>query len=348
MNALLVILKLQWVVFTAISLIVPTIVYLIFHKLGKRFRLNKNGRSVNYLGIAGSSLAVLIFISFWWGVIFTRHEIKVKEIVFVDSKLPESFNDYRIVQLSDAHLGTWGTDTTFLSKLVKKVNSLNPDVIVFTGDIVNRETTEVAPFLKTLGKLKAKDGVYSVLGNHDYGDYMKWNSQSEKMANLELMKMWQHQIGWKLLNNEHVFFGKGNDSIALIGVENWGEPPFKQYGNLEKAYSLDNSDNSLYDDNFKILLSHNPEHWNQEVTSLSNIDLTLSGHTHAMQMEFKIGDWRWSPAKWRYSQWSGIYQRENSEGDKLTLYVNEGCGEIGIPARYGVAYPEITLIILKK
>lgn len=341
--------EIEWIIFSILTILFPAIIYFIFRLLGKKFRWNRYGRSVNYLNIAGWVIAIFIFIGMWWGVLFTRHEIVVNKVVLVDAKIPNSFNGYRIVQLSDAHLGTWGKDTTFVHKLVEKVNSLNPDVIFFTGDIVNRETVELTPFLKTLSRLRAKDGVYSILGNHDYGDYVKWNSQVEKASNLELMKAWQRQIGWKLLTNDHAYIVQGNDSIVVIGVENWGEPPFKQYGNLSNAYP-DNAhtQSGLYDDKFKILLSHNPEHWNQEVTSMSNIDLTLSGHTHAMQMEFKLGKWRWSPAKWRYPLWSGIYQRENSEGEKMTLYVNEGCGEIGLPARYGVAYPEITLIELKK
>lgn len=339
----------MWILFSYLSIFIPAIIYTVFSAIGKIFRCKKNGRSVNHVALAGFLVACFVFLSMWWGVFFTRNEILVKSIDYFNDNIPDSFDGYRIVQLSDAHLGTWGQDTVFVSRLVDTVNSLKPDVILFTGDIVNRETAELAPFLKTLSRLKAKDGVYSVLGNHDYGDYAKWRSQSEKAANLELMKVWQRQLGWKLLNNEHTFLTNDRDSIALIGVENWGEPPFKQYGNLSKAYSGEGTEGiNLYDDKFKLLLSHNPEHWNQEVTSISNIDLTLSGHTHAMQMEFELGNWKWSPAKWKYPLWEGVYERENSEGKKMTLYVNTGCGEVGIPARYGTAYPEITLIRLKR
>lgn len=338
----------MWLLFSSLSIIIPEILYVIFSLIGKlvkKFHKN-NTESINYFAILGLILSVSLFIYIWWGVFFTRNELEVDSISISDSKIPESFKGYKIVQFSDAHLGSWGNDTTFTSKLVTKINELNPDLIVFTGDIVNRETAELSPFLKVLSKLKAKDGVYSVLGNHDYGDYANWKSKSEKAANMELMKVWQRQIGWKLLNNSHVWLHRGLDSIALIGVENWGEPPFKQYGDLMMAYP-DIANNGLNDSYYKILLSHNPSHWDEEVTELSNINLTLSGHTHAMQMEFGIGKHVWSPIEMKYPQWDGLYTKRNSNGERLTLNVNRGCGEIGIPARYGKAKPVITEITLQ-
>ena len=337
----------MWMLFTFISIVIPEIVYVLFSVIGRFIRWNKNGKNVNYPALAGLIVSLLLFIYIWCGVIFTRHNLEVDSISISDSKIPESFKGYKIVQFSDAHLGTWGNDTLFASKLVSKINELEPDLIVFTGDIVNRETAELSPFLKVLRKLKAKDGVYSVLGNHDYGDYTHWNNKSEKAANMELMKVWQRQIGWKLLNNSHVWLHRGQDSIALIGVENWGEPPFKQYGDLSQAYPDICSTNGLNDSHYKILLSHNPSHWSNEVKELSNINLTLSGHTHAMQMEFGSGNHTWSPSAWKYPQWDGVYTARNSEGERLTLIVNRGCGEIGIPARYGNATPQITEITLQ-
>ncbi len=339
----------MWILFIYITVFVPSCIYCLLSSIGRLFNWRRNGRRVNYMSLAGFIVSFILFIFMWWGVLFTRYEIVVNNIEYKSSALPKGFDGYRIVQFSDAHLGTWGNDTAFVSDLVERINSLKPDVILFTGDIVNRETAEMAPFLKTLSRLRAKDGVFSVLGNHDYGDYADWKNDSEKTANLELIKVWQRQIGWTMLNNEHTYLTNDKDSIALIGVENWGEPPFKQYGNLEKSYSSshDNPGN-LYDKKFKILLSHNPEHWNQEVSTMSNINLTLSGHTHAMQMVFKLGNKRASPASLKYSQWGGLYNRVNSKGDTLSLYVNEGSGEVGIPARFGNAYPEITLIELKR
>lgn len=339
----------MWILFSYLTLFVPSIVYCLLSAIGRLFKWQRNGRRMNYLALAGFLFASLLFITMWWGAFFTRNEIVVRELDYKNSSLPESFENYRVVQFSDAHVGSWGNDTTFVSKVVNKINSLSPDLVLFTGDIVNRETVELAPFIKTLSRIKAKDGVYSVLGNHDYGDYAHWDNISVKEANLELLKSWQRQMGWTMLNNDFAYIANGKDSIVLIGVENWGEPPFKQYGELAKAYPDNQLKNAgLYDNKFKILLTHNPEHWNQEVTSVSNIDLTLSGHTHAMQMAFNWGKIRFSPAKFKYPLWSGFYNRVNQKGDTLSLYVNEGCGEVGIPARYGNAYPEITLIKLKR
>ncbi len=341
-------LPLMWMIYIYFSIYVPKLIYLIFSAVGRIFKSRRRGRKVNYGIMTGIPVALIVFILMWWGVLFTRNEIVVEKFDFVSEKLPAAFNGYRIVQFSDAHVGTWGTDTTFVSELVDKINSLHPDLIVFTGDAVNRETSEMEPFLRVFRRLKARDGVYSILGNHDYGDYMYWKYPSERDSNNMLMKVWQKQIGWKMLNNAHDFITLQGDTLVLIGVENWGEPPFHQYGDLGKAYPL--SRDSVYnvnDDRFKVLLSHNPEHWNREVSKISNIDLTLSGHTHAMQMVFRIFGKEWSPAKYKYEQWKGMYERENTKGDKMNIYVNIGCGEVGIPARFGAAYPEITEITLR-
>lgn len=225
--------------------------------------------------------------------------------------------------------------------MVDTINALSPDLILFTGDIVNRHTSELLPFKQTLSRLKARQGVYSVLGNHDYGDYMDWNFPIDKENNNLQLKNIQKEMGWNMLNNQHTILHQGSDSIVLIGVENWGEPPFSVYGNLKKAYP------NLTDSNFKILLTHNPEHWSREVVKISNIDLSLSGHTHGMQLIFQIGDWKWSPAMWKYKQWGGLYEKENTQQKTSKLYVNIGLGEVALPFRLG-ATPEITLITLKK
>lgn len=343
------IIPLMWMLYAYFSVYISKLVYCICSGIGRLFKSVRKGRKINYGIYIGAPVSLIIFIFMWWGTLFTRNEIKVENVTIVSDKLPATFNDYRIVQFSDAHVGTWGNDTTFVSKLVDRINSMRPELIVFTGDIVNRETSEIEPFLRILSRLRARDGVYSVLGNHDYGDYMQWRFFSEKDSNNALMAMWQKQIGWNLLNNERRYLTHNGDSVVLIGVENWGEPPFHQYGSLSDAYSL--SRDSMYnlnDGRFKILLSHNPEHWNREVSKITNVDLTLSGHTHAMQMVFDIFGHEWSPSKWRYPQWKGLYERENETGDTTRLYVNIGCGEVGIPARFGTAYPELTQITLKK
>lgn len=334
----------MWLLFSFFSILISAILYCICSLIGRLCNINSH-RLVNYGAMIGVPVAAVVFTTMWWGALFTRNNIQVRHADVVSSKVPEAFDGYRIVQFSDIHLGTWGRDTTFISNLVDSINSLNPDLIVFTGDIVNRSTNEMEPFNTVLRRLKARDGVYSILGNHDYGDYVEWESPLAKAANMELMKQWQRQIGWKLLNNSYEFIHKGNDSIALIGVGNWGEPPFAQYGDLNKAYPK-MSQRHLNDNNFKILLSHNPEHWVQEVKNKSNIDLTLSGHTHAMQMEMDIAGKRLSPAAWKYHCWGGMYEDETSLGNSK-LYVNIGAGEVGIPMRIG-ATPELTVLTLRR
>lgn len=298
----------------------------------------------------GSAIAlpigVIVFLIMWWGAIFGRRGIEVSYFDMRSEKIPASFNGYKIVQFSDAHVGTWGNDTTFVSQFVDRINSLNPDLILFTGDIVNRESDELRPFIDVLSRLKAKDGVYSVMGNHDYALYREWDSQALRDSDVADLAGLQRQMGWRLLNNQHAFITRGRDSIALIGVENWGEPPFGQMGDLDRAYPpAGKGYHHQQDSLFKMLMSHNPEHWNQVVTKQSNIDLTLSGHTHAMQFMVRLGDWRWSPAEYKYEQWAGPYTRPGADGKPTTCYVNVGSGEVGMPFRIGAA-PEITLITL--
>lgn len=338
----------MWMLYAFVSIYVSKFIYAICSLIGRLFMSLRKAKKINYGSFVGIVLGIITFVTIWWGALITRYDVDVVRITVSSPKIPERFNGYRIVQFSDAHVGTWGQDTAFVCKLVREINSLKPDLIVFTGDLVNSETSEMEPFLNALSRLKAKDGVYSVLGNHDYGDYKNWHFPSERDTNNALMAIWQRQIGWRLLNNESVFLKRANDSIALIGVENWGEPPFRQYGDLSSSYgSAGDTFHNLNDGNFKILLSHNPEHWNREVSKNTNIDLTLSGHTHAMQMMIGKQKWKWSPAKWRYPYWAGLYQRVTEAGEPSLLYVNIGCGEVGIPARLGTAVPEITEITLE-
>ncbi len=352
------ILPVMWLLYSFLSLYIPKIIYFLFSIISRLCSFFKdkygkaavgNSRKKYWLVKIGLGLSILTFILLWWGVFFTRREIQVNEVEIFSKKLPSAFNGYRIVQFSDAHVGTWGEDTTFVAKMVKTINDLNPDLIVFTGDIVNRRTDELRPFLKVLAKLKAKDGVYSVLGNHDYGDYIDWKDEAEHKQNNELLAKWEKDMGWHLLNNERVILSRGNDSIVLLGVENWGEPPFPEYGKLRNAYPANpDSIYNLNDSRYKILLTHNPEHWTREVIKISNIDLSLSGHTHAMQMMLSVGGWKWSPSAFKYSKWGGLYKENNSKGEPMQLYVNIGTGEVGMPSRIGSAYPEITELILRK
>lgn len=332
----------MWILYIVLTIVISQLIYCIFSVLDYlprifRIRKWKLGKWI------GFPLALIVFILMWYGSIVGRYEIETNHVGVESSRVPESFDGFKIAQISDLHLGTWGTDTTFVSRLVDSVMNLKPDMIVFTGDAVNRVSDEFLPFVKPLSRLKADYGVYSVLGNHDYGDYVKWESADLKSKNLDNLKKYEAEAGWQMLNNEHITIGnEQGDSIILIGVENWGEPPFSQYGDLKSAYPPDRQ----WDDNFKILLSHNPRHWDEVVRRQTNIDLTLAGHTHAMQMMMHAGNWQWSLAQYKYPQWSGMYGRKTRDGSESRVYVNIGAGEVGLPMRIGAA-PEITLLTLK-
>lgn len=357
----------MWGMYALVTIYAAKSVYVVFSLIGDIRRL-WHGRPWRLGLYAGLPMAVFVFIYLWYGVLVTRHKIDVKEVTIASERLPEGFDGFRIVQISDLHVGTWDGDTRFVSRLVDSINAQKPDVIFFTGDIVNRETTELAPFLSTLSRLKAPYGVYSILGNHDYGDYVSWENPADKVSNLELLKAWQRQIGWRMLNNSRTYLSQNGDTIMIVGVENWGEPPFHQYGHLTDALPLSrDSVHHLNDDKYKILLTHNPEHWRREASKISNVDLTLSGHTHAMQMILQVGNWRWSPSSLMYEEWSGLYVKDGGEkaagsgdsgrsGDKAGaaggspkyIYVNIGAGEVGMPYRLGGAVPEITVITLRR
>lgn len=279
----------------------------------------------------GLTLGLISIIIIIYGSFIGRTQFDVKEVTYTSSRLPQAFDGYRIVQLSDIHIGSWHGNVSAIQKLVDLVNQQHPDLIVFTGDLVNHRTVELDGFQEILAGLKAKDGVYSVLGNHDYGPYYHWKDKHAEAENLSDLKQRQAAMGWKLLNNEHDVLKQGNDSIALIGVENEGELPFSQHGDLTKAMRGTEG-------MFQILLSHNPTHWRREVLPQSNVDLMLAGHTHGMQM--KLGNY--SPASYIYPEWCGMYL-EKARG----LYVNLGIGYVGLPFRFG-AWPEITVLTLRR
>ncbi len=327
---------LMWFLYCYFSIYVPKYLFIIIDLLGKVPQL-WHRRRIKGFAHAGITVAVLTFGLMWWGALVNRYRIEVKEIEFADPSLPSSFEGLTIAQISDLHTGSYGSDTTYVAKVVETVNALHPDIIVFTGDIVNRRSKELKPFVSTLSRLNAPLGVYSVLGNHDYGDYYAWDSAADKEANMQELYRMQHDMGWTLMNNSAHTFHAGPDSLVLIGVENIGDPPFPIYGNLDKAYPGD-----LADPAFKILLSHNPAHWVDDIAGSpdKNIALTLSGHTHAMQMEL----FGLSPATFRYDTWGGMYADIDST---RRLYVNIGIGEVGVPARIG-ATPEITLFTLRR
>lgn len=325
----------MWLLFTFLSVLFPKILFVLFD-LVAGFPVLRGGRRWIWVSRTGAVLAVALFLGMWWGALINRFSIHTEKVTVEIPMLPNEFVGYRIVQISDLHVGTYGHDARFIEQVVNRINRLEPDLIVFTGDVVNRRTEELEPFVNALSQLYAPDGVYSILGNHDYGDYFNWQSDEEKKANMQQLYWLQQQMGWKLLNNDSDIIRRGADSIVLIGVENIGDPPFNVYGDLKASYP------DLSDGTTKILLSHNPAHWKEDIADNDdvNIALTLSGHTHAMQMEL----FGLSPAAFRYKHWAGLYS--DSHG-LHKLYVNIGLGTVGLPMRLG-ATPEITLITLTR
>lgn len=325
----------MWLLFGFFTVVIGKFIFVLADIVAYLPRIFKKTRWRRFTP-AGAILGAFVFASLWWGALVNRYNIDTVEIDIHISDLPDAFDGYRIVQISDLHVGTYGGDPAFVARLVGHVNSLHPDLILFTGDVVNRRTDEILPFVDALSKLSAPDGVYSILGNHDYGDYYDWNSDVEKKASLDSLIFLQRKMGWRLLLNEYDFIRHGVDSIALIGVENVGDPPFKVYGDLKVSYP------DLSDGITKILLTHNPAHWDMEIAdnNKANVALTLSGHTHAMQIRV-LG---LSPAAWRYRHWGGLY-RDGS--GRHQLYVNIGVGTVGMPMRLG-ATPEVTVFTLKK
>lgn len=339
------ILPLMWMLFVALSIYIPKYIYCICSLVGRLFS-GKGKR--NYGSMAGIPAGILVLIVTWWGVLFTRHDIVTNNVEISSEKLPAAFDGFKVIQFSDAHVGTWGNDTAFVSRLVDSINSSGADLIVFTGDIVNRRSSEIDPFVPVLRRLHAPHGVIAIHGNHDYGSYVKWENPGDANRDVFRLDSIMRSMGWSVLNNQTSFITAGKDSIVVIGVENWGEPPFNQLGDLGKSYpGRKGSLQGLNDGMFKMLLTHNPEHWSQVVTKISNVDLSLAGHTHAMQMMIKAGDWKWSPSKYRYEQWGGLYTDKAKDGSPMNLYVNIGCGEVGFPARIGAAKPELTLFTLR-
>ncbi|MEH1007337.1 metallophosphoesterase [Winogradskyella sp. ECml5-4] len=282
-------------------------------------------------------LAAIPFSSLLYGMYKGKYNFRVLNYTLHFEDLPEAFDGYRITQISDIHSGSFDNKEK-IEYAVDLINEQESDILLFTGDMVNNKASEMLPWKDTFGKLRAKDGLYSVLGNHDYGDYVDWSSAAAKKQNLEDLKTLQKEIGFDLLLNENRFLEKEGQRIALIGVENWGIGGFKQAGDLKKASE------QVHKDDFKILMSHDPSHWDKVVVNDSyHYHLTLSGHTHGMQFGIEIPGWiKWSPAKWRYKQWAGIYTELGQH-----INVNRGFGYLGYPGRVGI-WPEITVIELKR
>lgn len=282
-------------------------------------------------------LAAIPFLSILYGMYKGKYRFRVLDYDLYFDDLPEAFEGYKITQISDIHSGSFDNHEK-ITYAVDLVNKQQGDVILFTGDLVNNIATEMDGWQSLFSSLHAPDGVFSILGNHDYGDYVSWESERAKAENLDLLKNIQRGMGWDLLLNEHRFIERRGQKIALVGVENWGTGKFK------KAGDVDTASKDLKPSDFKILMSHDPSYWTKKIkTHPKNFQLTLSGHTHGMQFGIEIpGVIKWSPAQYRYENWAGIY-----EHGKRMINVNRGFGFLGYPGRVGI-WPEITTINLRK
>lgn len=281
-------------------------------------------------------IAAIPFASFLYGVTKGKYNFKVLKYELEFDDLPEAFNDFTITQISDIHSGSF-TDKSKVQYALDLVNEQESDLLLFTGDIVNNKAEEMDDFIDVFSELKAPYGQYSILGNHDYGDYAEWKTKTDKKANFEAIKNIHKKIGFDLLLNESRFIEKDNQRLSLVGVENWGKG-WKQAGDLEKASKQVNQED------FKILMSHDPSHWEYQVKDNDfNYQLTLSGHTHGLQMGIEIpGFIKWSPSSFIYKQWAGLYEEFGRY-----INVNRGFGFHGFAGRVGI-WPEITVIKLKK
>ena len=299
-----------------------------------KFSLPSRRKFVSQIALG---VGAIPFFSLLYGMYKGKYNYKVLKYELAFKDLPEAFDGYTLTQISDVHSGSFD-NAEKVKYGIDLINEQQSDVVVFTGDLVNNTSAEMENWKDVFGSIKAKDGVFSVLGNHDYGDYFSWDSKTEKQRNFNRLKEIQQEMGWRLLLDEHVSIQRGKDQLHLVGVENWGKGGFQQKGDLDEASK------NLSSKDFKVLLSHDPSHWD-EITKNhpKNFQLTLSGHTHGMQFGIEIPGWlKWSPVQFRYPQWAGVYQE-----NKRYLHVNRGFGFLAYPGRVGM-WPEVTVIKLRK
>lgn len=338
--------QIQLMVSAVMIFVFPKLLSLIFLLIGdftrflefgfKYFTANENyfperRKFISTTALAAAGIFSLLAID---GIIFGKYRHSVRKIKLRFKNLPESFKGYKIVQISDVHSGSFFNPQK-LQKAIDLINEQDADVVLFTGDMVNNYADEFKPFIPLFKSIKAKDGKFSILGNHDYGDYGAWNSREEKAQNIPTLKNYQAEAGFKLLRNENIALEKNGKKIYLLGVENWGIKPFPQYGDLDKALL------GVPEDAIKVLMSHDPTHFDEVVKKhKTNVHLTLSGHTHGMQFGLDLKNIKWSPVKFKYKKWADLYESEGKY-----LYVNRGFGVIAYPGRVGIN-PEITVIEL--
>ena len=290
-----------------------------------------------FVSMLALGLAALPFVGILYGVWKGRYRFRVIDLEMAFDNLPEAFDGFSIVQISDFHVGSFD-NAEKLKYGIDLVSAQNGDCLLFTGDMVNNSADELDAWQDLVGSLQANGPKLAVLGNHDYGDYMTWPSAEAKIQNLESLKQREKQMGFQMLNNDHIEIQRNGQKIYIAGVENWGKPPFPQHGDLKKALK------GIPEDGFTVLMSHDPSHFDLEVKQHSKkVHLTLSGHTHGMQFGIEIPGWiKWSPVKWRYAKWAGLYEELGRY-----LYVNRGFGYLAFPGRVGI-WPEVTKIVLRK
>lgn len=312
-----------------------TLLFTIISATGSFFRKSRHAvkirKSFDAIALFGG---LGIAVSMLYGHIFGPEKLTIKTFTYRSASVPSAFHGFRIIQLSDLHVGTFSNRKNIISQITDSVMSLHPDMIVFTGDLVNYHSGELDAFLPILSKIKAPYGVYAILGNHDYMNYRHWLTDNDRKADIQRLISLEKKMGWRVLLNENCIIHRLTDSIAIVGVENDGKPPFPSRADLPRALK------GVSPDCFSILLSHDPTHWKRDVLPTTNIPLTLSGHTHGMQLQ--VGNF--SPASWFYPEWGGPYVTSGDSSPR-TLYVSLGTGEVLLPFRLG-AWPEINVIIL--
>jgi len=324
---------------TDLIMVIPNVISFFFsfknHPIGSPPEGSRFISRLTFISQTALFLGALLTTGLAYGM-SNRYRYKIRRVRVQLKDLPIEFKGMKIAQISDIHSGSFD-DPNAVSAGIASIMNEKPDLILFTGDLVNNIAEEIVPYIDVFKELKAPLGVFSVLGNHDYGDYVSWTTDEAKKQNLEQLKQHQAEMGWRLLLNEHVILERNNQQLALIGIENWGARGFTKYGDMEKAVA------GLKDLNVpvKILLSHDPSHWEAQVRKdYPDIALTLSGHTHGMQFGIEIPGFKWSPVQYLYKQWAGLYQEQNQY-----LYVNCGFGFLGYQGRVGIL-PEITMIEL--
>lgn len=325
----------MWFYFYFLLIYIPKLIHIFFYFINYLFKKIFKRRTAffKYLRIAISAFVVIIMLV---GAYITPRNFELTKVTVKIPNLPDSFNGYKIIQISDIHLGSWNNRYKKFNGVIKLINRQNADIIVFTGDLVNNYAEETDGWSPFFLQLEAKNAKFAIKGNHDYGDYTDWDTfDKRKNNNLRINQSFEN-FKFKLLLNEHVYLKKGTDSICLVGVENFGGKRTSNYSDLAKALQNTNPND------IKILLSHDPNHFDAEISKHKDIVLTLAGHTHAAQLGIKIGDWLFSPAAFVFKYSAGLYKSENQY-----IYVNRGLGYIGLPLQIGVR-PEITLIELIK